>query len=206
MKPLRLISVVDLVVLIVVAVAVFLPARPFGVVAAPKADPAARVQLAFAEARVQARPGDGDAIYDYARRLGAAGQTDWAVQAAAVAAEAARTSPTYWRALLAVSVAHVDRLEAKPALEFATQALAACNASAAGCPSWEQLRVELYQRHLDAGVRSGIDARRNPAGFREAGEAALRQVWVKGSGVAPSQALPSPTTPGPGSAAPTPQP
>lgn len=188
MKALRLASLVDLVVLMLVAVAVFLPPRPFRVVAAPRTDAAGRAQLAFAEARVVARPDDGDAIYELTRRLADARQSDWAVQTAAVAAERARTSPSYWRALLAVSIAHVDRLEAKPALDYATQALAACNAAAATCPSWEQLRVELYQRHLDAGVRSGIDPRKNPTGFREAGEAALRHVRVTGSGIAPTPA------------------
>lgn len=74
MKALRLASLVDLVVLMLVAVAVFLPPRPFRVVAAPRTDAAGRAQLAFAEARVVARPDDGDAIYELTRRLADARQ------------------------------------------------------------------------------------------------------------------------------------
>jgi hypothetical protein len=39
--------------------------------------------------------------------------------------------------------------------------------------------MQLYQEHLDAGVKSGIDPRKGPAAaaaFRKAGEAALRQI------------------------------
>ena len=44
------------------------------------------------------------------------------------------------------------------------------------------MRVEIYQRHLDAGVKSGIDPKKDPNGFREKGEAALRHVRAIGTG------------------------
>ena len=192
----RLISLTDVIVAIVVMVALFLPPR--GLMAQPvdKLEPTERTALAFAEARVAVRPDDGAAVYDLVRRLGDAKQSDWAVQAAAVAAAKAAKSPTRWRALLAASVAHADRFEAKDALDFATASLAACaEAGEATCPSWEQVRVELYQRHLDAGVRSGIDPKKNPAGFRDAGEAALRSVRAFGTGAALAKPAPAPVTP-----------
>ncbi|MBK9032636.1 MAG: hypothetical protein IPL61_15225 [Myxococcales bacterium] len=192
---LRHLSLADVVVVIVVAVALFLPARRLSATPVGKVDDHGRRALAFAEARVEARPGDGPAVYELVRLLGDAKLSDWAVQAAAVAAGRATESPTHWRALLAVSVAHVDRYEAKEALDYATQALAACaRAAATTCPSWEQVRVELYQRHLDAGVRSGINPRQNPIAFRQAGEAALRQVRTMGTGIAP-QPQPQPPAP-----------
>jgi len=173
----------DVVVGIVVAVALFLPPRVLMAQPVDKLDAESRTALAFAEARVAAHPDDGAAVYDLVRRLGDAKQSDWGVQAAAVAAARSEGSPTRWRAMLATSVAHADRFEAKEALEYATASLAECaRAGEVTCPSWEQVRVELYQRHLDAGVRSGIDAKKNPVGFREAGEAALRTVRAFGSG------------------------
>lgn len=192
MQITRVISLTDVVVTIVVAVALFLPPRVLQAQPVDRLDAETRTALAFAEARVQLHPDDGAAVYDLVRRLGDAKQSDWAVQAAAVAAAASPTSPTQWRALLAASVAHADRFEARDALDFATASLAACaKAGETTCPSWEQVRVDLYQRHLDAGVRSGIDPKKNPAGFREAGEAALRTVRAFGSG--PGSSAPAPT-------------
>lgn len=184
----RYISLTDLVVLVVVGVVLFLPSRAVTAGPADRLDPDARVALAFAEARAAARPDDGAAVAELSRRLGEARQLDWAAQAAAVGAERAAKSPTRWRALLAASIAHTDRLEVREALEYANRTLAACaEVGDQACPSWEEVRVELYQRHLDAGVRSGIDPRKNPRAFREAGEAALRPVRAIGAGTgAPS--------------------
>ena len=41
--------------------------------------------------------------------------------------------------------------------------------------------VSLYQQHLAAGIKSGIDPRIDPKGFREAGEAALRSIRLESS-------------------------
>ena len=177
MQITRVLSLTDLVVLVVVAVALFLPPRPVTAAAVDRLDAETHLALAFAEARSRAHPDDGQAVYDLSRRLGEAGQLDWSVQVAAAAAERAAGSPTRWRAELATSVAHADRLEVNEALEWANRSLASCaTAGETACPSWEQVRVELYQRHLDAGVKSGIDPRKDPRAFREAGEAALRRV------------------------------
>ena len=179
----RLLSLTDLVVLVVVAVILFLPGREVTAEPPAKMNADTRLALAFAEARARANPADGKAVADVARRLGEVGQLDWAVQAAYVGAERAARSPTRWRALLAASIAHADRLEVKEALELANLTLAECaEVGEVACPSHEEVRVEIYQRHLDAGVRSGIDPKKDPNGFREKGEAALRQVRALGTG------------------------
>lgn len=173
----RLASLVDLVVAAIVLFVVVLPPR--GVKAKPAAggDADARVALAFAQARSAARPQDGALTADLSRRLGEVGYFDWAVQEGAIGAARMGTAPTRWRALLATSIAHADRLEAKDALDYTNQALAICaHAGDSVCPPIELVRLELYQRHLDAGVQSGIDPRKNPDKFREAGQAALRTV------------------------------
>ena len=107
------------------------------------------------------------------------------------------STPTRWRALLAASVAYVDCLDVVPGLDYANRALAACEAArergdANACPSWEEIRVRLYQQDLDAGVKSGIDPRHDPVGFRQAGESALRPIHLnsrepKSSGTAKDQ-------------------
>ena len=70
-----------------------------------------------------------------------------------------------------------------PALDYANRALTACHESADACPSWEEIRMKLYQQHLDAGVKSGIDPRRDPKGFRAAGEAGLRSIRLTPFGI-----------------------
>jgi hypothetical protein len=66
-----------------------------------------------------------------------------------------------------------------PALDYANRALTECQARRDGCPSWEEVRMKLYQQHLDAGVQFGIDPRRDPQGFRAAGEGALRSIRLR---------------------------
>ncbi len=194
----RFLSLTDLVVLVVVAVVLFLPPRSVTAGPPSKVDPDARLALAFAEARARANPADGKAIADVARRLGEAGQYDWAVQAAAVGAQRAHDSPTRWRALLAASIAHADRLEVEEALELANHTMAECaEVGEVACPSYEEVRVELYQRHLDAGVKSGIDPKKDPKGFREKGEAALRSVRAIGAGSNTPPPQPPPHAPPP---------
>jgi hypothetical protein len=185
----RYVSLIDLVVLVVVGVVLFLPPREVTVGPVDRLDPDTRLALSFAEARAVLRPDDGAAVAEVARRLGDARQLDWAAHEAMVGAERLRGSPTQWRALLAASIANTDLLEVKLALEYANRTLTACaEAGDVACPSWEEVRVELYQRHLDAGVKSGIDPRKNPRAFREAGEAALRPVRAIGTNPEPSGA------------------
>jgi hypothetical protein len=200
----RFVGLVDLAVAAVVLVMIVLPPREMYAGAAQKAVPAEQFALALAEARTMAHPDDGAAIDDLARRLGAAGFKDWAIEAALRGSERAKQSPTRWRALLATSVAFVDRLDVVPALDYANRALSACQSTEAAedardgrapaCPSWEQVRMKLYQEHLDAGVKSGIDPRRGPEAakaFRHAGESALRQIHVGGHDVERGSATPA---------------
>ncbi len=133
-------------------------------------------KLALAEARTIARPQDGGAAQDFARMLGEANQKDWAIDAAVTSSERAKGSPTRWRALLAASVAYVDRLDVVPGLDYANRALGACDTTTTTCPSWEQIRMELYQQNLDAGVKSGINPRQDPRGFRKASASAMREI------------------------------
>jgi hypothetical protein len=185
----RFVSFIDLAIALVVLVALVLPAREMYASAAIKprqATDADRFAVALAEARTIAHPDDGAAVDDLARRLGAVGFKDWAIEVGLHGSERAKASPSQWRALLATSVAYVDRLDVVPALDYANRALAACDATGAACPSWEQVRMKLYQQHLDAGVKSGIDPHQGPAAikaFRHAGESALRQIHLGGRDV-----------------------
>lgn len=177
----RFLGLVDLAIATVVLVTVVLPAREMYAAAAHKGDEAGQFALALAEARTMAHPDDGKAIEDLSRRLGDLTFKDWAIEAAVRGAERTKSSPSSWRALLAASVAYVDKIEVIPALDYANRALAACHDAQASCPSWEEIRVRLYQQHLDAGVKSGIDPHQNPKGFRAAGEAGLRSIRLNNS-------------------------
>ena len=181
MKLSRFLGVVDLAILVLVAVAIFLPAREMYASSSYKGDDFA---IALAEARTLATPDDGKAVDELSRRLGEAGWKDWAVEAAVDGAARAEKSPSRWRALLSASVAYVDRVDVVPALDYANRALVACEQARetggqTACPSWEEVRMRLYHQHLDAGVRSGINPRQDPKGFRAAGQAGLRPGRVK---------------------------
>lgn len=185
MKLPRFVGLVDLGIATVIVVAVVLPAREMYASAAIKGDDAQQFAVALAEARTMARPGDGQAVEDFTRKLGEASMKDWAIDAAVAASEAAKDSPTRWRALLATSVAFVDKLDVVPGLDYANRAINACQVmqekgDVTACPSWEEVRMRLYQQNLDAGVKSGIDPHRDPKGFRKAGESALRQIHLGG--------------------------
>ncbi|HVV88312.1 MAG TPA: hypothetical protein VHE35_34960 [Kofleriaceae bacterium] len=177
----RVASIVDIVVAALVAFVIILPPRPVKAKLAAGGDDDARLALAFAQARVQAKPDDGALVADLAQRLGEVGQWDWAVEAAASGATRMGDAPGRWRAMLATAIAHADRLEAKEALDYTNRALEVCTkAGDAVCPPVDEVRLELYQKHLDAGVRSGIDPRTHPEEFREAGLKALRTVHPAG--------------------------
>ncbi len=204
----RFMSLVDFAVLAVVAVALFLPAREMYAENAIKGD---EFGVALAEARTMANPGDGRAVEDFTRKLGEAGLKDWAIEASVRMSDRAKDSPTRWRALVAASVAYIEKLDAVAALDYANRALAACEMTreqeaarvakgekieVSACPSWEEIRMRLYQQHLDAGVKAGIDPKVDPAGFRKAGENAILQVRI---GKMPQTPTPAPQ--GSGSAA-----
>jgi len=179
----RFVVFVDIGIAVMVLVALLLPAREMFASTAHKGSAADQFALALAEARALAHPDDGAAIAELSSRLGAAGFKDWAVEAAVRGSEHAKQSPTRWRALLAASVAFTDRIDVVPALDYVNRAVSSCEDHRSACPTWEQVRMEQYQRHLDAGVKSGIDPRRGPEAakaFREAGERGLRQIYVGG--------------------------
>ncbi len=193
----RYVGPVDLGIATVVFIAVILPPREIYATAAMKGSETEQFSLALAEARTMAHPDDGVLTDAFAHKLGEAGFKDWAVEVGIDGSERGKQSPTRWRALLAASVAYVDRLEAIPALDYAKRALAACElAGAEACPSWEKVRMDLYEQHLDAGVSAGIDARKNPKAFREAGQAVLRTIHL-GGGHDREQQTPAPTPPTP---------
>lgn len=176
MKLPRSIGLVDLAVITVLIVMVVLPPREMFASPAAKGDDAAQFALALSEARTIANPADGDKLAEFSRRLGDANYRDWAIESSVAGAAAAKGSPTEWKALLAASVAYVDKLEVAAALDYANRALATCRALPGGCPSWEEVRMALYQEHLEAGVKSGVDPKRDPKGFRAAGENAVRSI------------------------------
>jgi hypothetical protein len=205
MRFARYISLVDVIVMVMTLFVVLLPARRMVTTWAAKLPDDGRYRLGLAEARALDDVKDGELVSELSHRLRDAGFHDWAVEAAARGSVASQGSPSHWRALLATSTAYVDRLDAVPALEYARRALKACEAARATddrvCPSEEEIRMELYAKHLDAGVASGIDPHKDPHGFRAAGEAALRTIRIQGD--PKPAAAPTKPTAAPGAASPT---
>lgn len=182
----RFFGLVDLGILTVVLVAVVMPPREMYASAALKAPEAERFALALAEARTIAQPTDAARADELAHELGEVGFKDWAVEAAIDGAARARGAPDHWRTLLAASVAYIDRLEARDALAYATQAFEVCvKTGEPGCPSWEKTRMEIYKEHLDACVgSSAVDDKgrvKNATKCREAGEGRIRSIRIGGS-------------------------
>jgi hypothetical protein len=137
--------------------------------------PSVLTDVAQAQADLQRRPNDGAAAERLAQILASrpVNQHDQALRLAGQVASTA--SPTRWRALLALSSAHADRIEIPEAHRFATQALDACTAAPAGaCPEHEKVRLRLYTEELAVGMQAiarGIDPRVEPDRFRrEMGE------------------------------------
>jgi hypothetical protein len=180
----RRVSIVDVCVGVGVLILVLLPER--SAEAIPALDERSALAVSRAEAAALAHPQDGLAAAEYTRALGGARELDWAVDASVQAARAMPGSPTRWRVLLAASVAHADRYDAKQALELASEALLACSQARTACPSWEEIRVQLYASHLSAGVASGIDPKVDPVGFRRAAEAGMTSVRLSGAVTAPA--------------------
>lgn len=189
----RFVGLVDLGVLTVIAVFVVLPPRAQYTSPVVKGD---EWKLALAEAQTMAKPGDGAAVDDLTHVLDDAQQKDWAIDFSVLASERAKDSPTRWRALLAASTAFVDRFDVVPGLDYANRALNACAAARdrdpSACPNPDQVRMELYQANLAAGVKSGFDPRTQRAKFMKAGESALLQIHLdpreleRGSGAPPA--------------------
>lgn len=165
----RYITIVDLGIFAVLAVALVLPPRGMDVAYAAKGTDADRFSLALAEARTLAHPSDGAPAADFSRRLGEAGFNDWAIDSAVAASQRTMGTPNRWRALLAASVAFVDRQDAKEALELVDVAVNACeSAGETACPDFEKQPILLYQESLRNGIASKIDPHVNPKAFRKA--------------------------------------
>jgi len=178
----RFVGLVDLGILTVIGVFAILPPRAQYTSAVVKGDEASQFALALAEARTIARPGDGQAVDELAHKLDDAQQKDWAIDFAVLASDHAKDSPTRWKALLAASTAYVDRFDVNEGLDYANRALNACDAiratNPAACPSPDQIRMQLYQANLNAGVASHIDPRKDRLGFMKAGERGLLQIHL----------------------------
>jgi hypothetical protein len=175
------IGILDITAALVVLVVMLLPARSVTVRPA-YGDDAERVrEIELAQARLAADPGDGEAAYALVKHLLESGHTDWALRVAGNASglDGGRGS---WRALLAISAAHAQRIEIEDAARFAQRALEACQATEHDCPSYEEVRLQLYKQQLEAGlgaIERGVDPRRQPAEFREALETGLRAVRIE---------------------------
>src|SRR5262245_3892016 len=76
----RFLSLTDLVVLVVVAVAIFLPKRPHYALDAYKLDVDERADLSATEASVFAHPDDGGASAKLSRGMVRAGMLDWGIE------------------------------------------------------------------------------------------------------------------------------
>ncbi len=189
----RGIGLVDIGIAVMVLVAVVLPPRTMYASSALKGvDGDGRYAIALAEARTIAHPDDGALAADFARRLGAANFKDWAIEQAIRGSERSKGSPSRWRALSAVSGAYADKLQIDEAFDYASRALSACDsAGPTACPAWESLPLELFVRHLDAGMKSKIDPHSDPDGFRREGESAIRSVRLGD----PRPRPPAPTPP-----------
>lgn len=178
----RYVGLIDLGVLTILIAAVVFPPREMYADAAMKGSDDARFALGLAEARSIARPEDPIRIEKLAHELGEVNFKDWAVEVGIDGSARTGGNPEHWRSLQAVSVAYIERLEAKPALVWAIKAYKACEkVGEPACPSWEKTRMEIYRDHVQAGVDAGIDPKRNPKGFREAGEGAIRSTRIGGS-------------------------
>ncbi|MFT3697318.1 MAG: hypothetical protein QM831_29515 [Kofleriaceae bacterium] len=175
----RFIGLFDIVVVVVIVVIAVLPPRAQYTVPAIKADDTTQFAIALAEARTIARPGDGAAIDELTHKLDEAGQKDWAIDFSVLASDRTKDSPTRWRALVAVSTAYVDRFDVAPGLDYANRALSACDQHPEACSPADKVRLELIQQNLDAGVKSGIDPRKDRRGFMKAGEKALMQIHIE---------------------------
>jgi hypothetical protein len=178
MKLPRFVGLVDLAVLVSLAIAVPILSspRPLQASDAIKGTDAERFALAHAEAQAIANPTSGAKLAELVDLVGQAGYKDWAIETAVAGVERASQAPDRWRVLTAASVAYVDRLDVRPALQYIDMAISACESSREACPSWEQVRMDFYRQHLAGGIESGIDPRKDPVGFRKAGENALRSV------------------------------
>lgn len=132
--------------------------------------PALLDEVARNQASLLADPGDGASAERLVQLLASrpANQHDQAFRLAGQVASRTE-SPTRWRAVLALSSAHADRIEIAEAHQLAVKAQQACDAAGGACPEHEKIRLRLYTEELAAGLQAiarGIDPRVDPEQFR----------------------------------------
>jgi hypothetical protein len=205
MKFVRLISVIDIAVLGVAAVAIGLPPRTMQAAQASRLKGDDEVRAALQEARAIAHPTDGKAVEQASQLMSDGGYRDWAVEMPRAFSERYKDSPVRWQALRAVSVAYLDRFQMTMALDYANRALAACeSAGVEACPAWDSIRMDLFAKHLDAGIKSGINPHKDPEGFAKAAGDSVRHIRLTPrAGMGGPTPAPSPA-PAPTPAPPTP--
>ena len=167
------IGITDIAAAALVLVAILLPPREskvesvYAATADGRPEAEVRAELAAAEGKLAADPGDSATAEELAHLLEEAGQHD---QALRVAGEAVtRGGPEVWRALRALSFAHAARVEFEEAHHHAVLALRACEEAGGACEEHEKIRLRLFVEELDAGLKAiaaGIDPRRDPDAFR----------------------------------------
>jgi hypothetical protein len=164
---------IDVAAAVVVLFAVFFPAQGMSVESAyvrytePDEVPDRLAEIARAQAELAARP-SGVAADELSRILEQLGQHDMALRVAGEAVS--RGGSDVWRAHLAISSAHAERIEIEPAHEHGARALEACRRDGAGCPPHDEVRLRLYVEQLHAGLQAlqaGIDPRLAPHEFRQ---------------------------------------
>src|SRR5262249_51234421 len=99
-------------------------------------------RLAEAQAELARAPADGAAANRLASALIELGETDLAMRISSVTAT--QKSPTTCLAMLGVSEAHAARFEIRPAYDFATRALEACEAAGAECADYQAALLRTY--------------------------------------------------------------
>ena len=177
-------GIVDISATIVVLFAILLPPPSPGLAPAyEKQRPGLEHEIAAAQAELAQHPGWGHAAQELARLLTEIRQYGWALRVAGEATQRAEPG-SLWRAYLAVSSVHAERLEIKPAYEWAEKALGACAAPGAECAPYERVRMTVYTDALKAGLDSGIDPLLDPDGFTHAIDRAFPHTRVR-SGAAP---------------------
>lgn len=174
------VSVLDLTVAVVVLVAIFLPDRGLHVVRAYEAESDTNHEIALYQSALAVEPHDGEAAARLSQLFIDVKQSDWAIQVAAAAVDDKRGDA--WRALLAVSMAHAERVEVAQAHEFAERALSECRRSGREhCPVHEEARLAVYFDQLEAGAKSGIDPRVDPRGYEQAVFSKMRMIRFRGA-------------------------
>jgi hypothetical protein len=202
MRFARLISVIDVAVVGVAVVAIALPPRSMEAAVPSRLKGDSQVRGALMEARSIVTPKDAIIAAESSQLLSDAGFRDWAVELPRALSQREKDLPTRWQALRAVSVAYLERFEVSHALDYINRAISACDSAGVdACPSWDAVRMDLFARHIDAGLKSGIDPHKDPEGFNAAAADSVRHIRLTPKagmgGPTPAPVAPAPVAPTP---------